>query len=221
MLNPTSYCSNCNKAKPADVKPGMFYMNGNVTEGFPQSVKNNYGGGAIFLDKKNGVPPIAKMYELFAHGDAAFPALDAKFNYNTVSTQTAEEAYEKVLAYAGASLKRDAVDERVTNDTKTGTYKYEGSHGSTGGMIDTPSDVGGWPVLKGTPQADADKDGIPDAWETAHGLDPKTDNSATFTLDKKGYYTDLEVYANYLVQETTKAERAGAKQSFEEYYPMK
>ena len=221
MLNPTSYCSNCNKAKPADVKPGMFYMNGNVTEGFPQSVKNNYGGGAIFLDKKNGVPPISKMYELFAHGEAAFPALDAKFNYNTVSTQTAEEAYEKVLAYAGASLKRDAVDERVTNDTKTGTYKYEGSHGSTGGMIDTPSDVGGWPVLKGTPQADADKDGIPDAWEKAHGLDPKTDNSATFTLDKKGYYTDLEVYANYLVQENTKAERAGAKQTFEEYYPMK
>ena len=183
--------------------------------------KNNYSTAAIAFDKKNGVPPIAKMYELFAHGDAAFPAIDSQFNYNTVSTQTAEKAFEKVLAHAGASLKRDAVDERVTNDAKTGTYKYEGSHGSTGGMIDTPNDVGGWPVLKGTPQADTDKDGIPDAWETAHGLDPKVDNSATFTLDKKGYYTDLEVYANYLVQDITKAERADADATFEEYYPIK
>jgi len=196
-------------------------MNGNVAEGFPLVSKNNYASAAIFLDKKNGVPPIAKMFELFAHGDAPFPALDSKFNYNSVSTQKAEKAFEKVLAYAGASYKRDAVDERVTSDAKTGTYKYEGSHGSTGGMIDTPKDVGGWPVLKGTPQAGTDKDGIPDAWETAHGLDPKADNSATFTLDKKGYYTDIEVYANFLVQNITKAERADAEKTFEEYYPLK
>ena len=221
LLNPTGYCTNCNKAKPADVKPGQFYLKGNVAEGFPLVTKNNYSTAAIAFDKKNGVPPIAKMYELFAHGEAAFPALDGKFNYNTVSTQTAEKAFEKVLAYAGASLKRDAVDERVTSEAKSGTYKYEGSHGSTGGMIDTPNDVGGWPVLKGTAEMDTDKDGIPDSWEKAHGLDPKVDNAATFTLDKKGYYTDLEVYANYLVQETTKAERADAGATFEEYYPMR
>ena len=138
-----------------------------------------------------------------------------------MSTQKAEKAFEKVLEYAGASYKRDVVDERVTNDAKTGTYKYEGSHGSTGGFIDTPGDVGGWPVLKGTAEVDTDKDGIPDAWEKAHGLDANADNAATYTLDKKGYYTDLVVYANYLVQETTKAERADADASFEEYYPIK
>ena len=221
LLNPTAYCGNCNKAKPADVKPGQFYMKGNVAEGFPVVAKNNYATAAIAFDKKSGVPPIAKMYELFAHGEAPFPALDGKFGYNTVSTQTAEKAFEKVLAHAGASYKRDAVDERVTSEAKSGTYKYEGSHGSTGGMIDTPSDVGGWPVLKGTAELDSDKDGIPDSWEKAHGLDPNADNAATFTLDKKGYYTDLEVYANYLVQDITKAERADTKVTFEEYYPIK
>ena len=46
------------------------------------------------------------------------------------------------------------------------------------------------------------------------------DNSATFTLDKKGYYTDLEVYCNSLVEAITTAERADAESSFEEYYPL-
>ena len=221
LLNPTAYCGNCNKAKPSLVTPGQFYMKGNVAEGFPLVAKNNYATAAIAFDKKAGVPPIAKMYELFAHGEAPFPAIDGKFqSYSTVSTQKAETAFDKVLAYAGASYKRDAVDERVTREAKAGTYQFEGSHGSTGGMIDTPSDVGGWPELKGTAEKDSDGDGIPDAWEIAHGLDPNVDNSATYTLDKKGYYTDLEVYANYLVQETTKAERADADAGFEEYYPM-
>ena len=67
---------------------------------------------------------------------------------------------------------------------------------------------------------DTDGDGIPDEWERAHGLPVDKDNSATFTLDKKGYYTDLEVYCNSLVEAITKAERADAESSFEEYYPL-
>ena len=220
LLNPTGYCGNCNKTKASDVTPGKFYMKGNVSEGFPLVAKNNYSTTAVAFDKKSTIP-MAKMYEIFAHGEAPFAPIDSKFNYTTISTQTAEKAFEKVLAYAGASYKRDAVDQRVTNDAKTGTYKFEGSHGSTGGFIDTPGDVGGWPELKGTAEADTDKDGIPDAWEKAHGLDPNADNSATYTLDKKNYYTDLEVYANYLVQDITKAERADTKATFEEYYPIK
>ena len=57
--------------------------------------------------------------------------------------------------------------------------------------------VGGWGAYAaGTPPADADHDGMPDAWEVLHGLNPNdsTDRNGT-TLDSSGY-TNLEVYLN-------------------------
>lgn len=62
------------------------------------------------------------------------------------------------------------------------------------GIVDHPSQVGGWPELKTLPApADADGDGMPDAWETAHGLNPRdpADRNAT-TLAAP--YTNLEVF---------------------------
>ena len=112
------------------------------------------------------------------------------------------------------------MDTRIANETTKGTFTYSGSNGSTNGLIDTQSDVGGWPTYSGTALTDTDNDGIPDDWETAHGLSNNVNNAATYNLDSRGYYTDLEVYANYLVEDITKAERAGASASFEEYYPL-
>src|SRR5690606_20330394 len=85
--------------------------------------------------------------------------------------QSAETAYEEVLANVGAVLpKRDAVDLRVVNETKTGTATGTGSYGRPG-IIDDPSAVLGWPVYNsGTAPVDTDKDGIPDVWEDANGL---------------------------------------------------
>ena len=109
-----------------------------------------------------------------------------------VATQSAEQAYELVLKYAGALRPmRDSVDERVLNDVKN----------RTGRLIDTPADVGGYPDLKATPApADTDKDGMPDAWEKSHNLNPAdpTDGS------KPGPdgYTNLERYLNELAAAT-------------------
>lgn len=64
------------------------------------------------------------------------------------SLQSARKAYKSVLDYAGASLKRDVIDARIVEETRKGNYTHEGSHGSTNGMIDRPTDVGGWPVYK-------------------------------------------------------------------------
>ena len=108
-----------------------------------------------------------------------------------INTQSAEDAYESVLASAGASLSRDSLDARVIEDVRNGT----GSHGDKG-IIDRPSDAGGLPELSpGESEADTDGDGLPDRWEDLNGTNKNSNDSA-----KKGSdgYTYIEEYANDL-----------------------
>lgn len=144
-----------------------------------------------------------------------------------VTTHDAEEAYDKVLAYGGASLFRDDVDARYVKDTKAGTTTYTGSKDTkTAGIIDLVKDCNGyteetpgWQETK-TTLVDSDGDGMPDDWETANGLNPNDPSDAsTYTLDKKGYYTNIEVYCNAIVEDIMKLENAGAESSVDEYYP--
>ncbi len=127
---------------------------------------------------------------------------DGKTAY--VTTHPVATAYERVLTYVGASLKRDAVDTRVTGDVRSGTATcMEGSNGSINGIIDSQADVGGWPTYaSGTAAADSDGDGIPDEWEDKYGLDraSASDGNAK-TLDPTGRYTNLEVYLHWLVKD--------------------
>ena len=54
---------------------------------------------------------------------------------------------------------------------------------------------GGYPALNGgKPCADGDNDGIPDAWESKRGLDPR-DRSDAQRVNARGY-THLEAYLN-------------------------
>ena len=113
--------------------------------------------------------------------------------------QTAEEAFETVLTKAGCSLSRDAVDFRIVDEVRKGNYTYNGSNGSAGGLIDSQTDVGGWPELKSDqPLQDTDGDGMPDTWEKLKGLNPEQfADGAETTLNPP--YTNLEVYLNSLV----------------------
>jgi pectate lyase len=116
------------------------------------------------------------------------------FNANGIATDTALVAYQRVLNHAGASLpKRDIVDTRMVNNVTT----------LTGVIIDTQNQVGGWPTLHSTAAPlDTDQDGMPDAWETANGLNPSNAadrNNYTLSTD----YTNLEVYLNSLVPNGT------------------
>lgn len=108
-----------------------------------------------------------------------------------ITIQSSREAYDAVLAKAGAIAPwRDAVDQRVVNDVLK----------KTGKCIDDPSDVGGWPTLvTGEPPTDADHDGMPDRWETEHGLDPSDPRDRNNTNLSKIGYTNLEMYINGLL----------------------
>ena len=223
LLNPTTNCSNCTdknrfSGSVGYVTPGQFYISGNYMYGSTEVTNDNLCDKAIdpdnnmsYADWKNQ----CAASERKKSSDYDFTS------YNVISMHQAETAFEKVLRYAGASYKRDDVDKRLRWEVLKGIAYYQGSNGSVNGMIDSQNDVGGWPELKDTGKlADTDNDGIPDEWETAHGLTVGTNNATTKILDQKGYYTDLEVYANYLVQEITQKERAGAVETFEEYYPL-
>lgn len=131
---------------------------------------------------------------------------------------SAQQAYSKVLDFAGASLVRDAVDIRIVNETKNGTFTFNGSKGSKSGIIDSQKDVGGWPILKSNPAPiDTDKDGIPDSWETANNLNPLITNDREYSLSP--YYTDIEMYINSLVQNIVDNTNPGVPASVELLLP--
>lgn len=73
------------------------------------------------------------------------------------------------------------------------------------GIIDSQNDAGGWPeLLSAAAPADADRDGMPDAWETEHGLNPNDPNDRN--VRHTSGYTALEVYLNELCGETVEGE---------------
>ncbi|CAM3599303.1 carbohydrate-binding protein [Occultella aeris] len=114
--------------------------------------------------------------------------VDQRFEYPPVHTQGPDQAYEYVLAHAGASLVRDAVDTRVIRDVRN----------QTGAIIGDENDVGGYPVLAGGDvPTDTDRDGMPDAWERGNGLDPTDAADRNGDTDGDGY-TNLEEYLNEL-----------------------
>ena len=147
--------------------------------------------------------------------------LDGPTVTGEVTTHTATTAFDKVLTYSGASLFIDEVDARYFQEAKDGTATYTGSVTKKAGRIDLVSDVNGYtednfPTGQREADFDTDGDGIADAWEQANGgdLDPNG-----YTVDTKGWYTNLEVYINSLVEDIMKQGNADAESAVEEYYP--
>lgn len=151
--------------------------------------------------------------------------LDEPAPTGEVNTHDAATAFDKVLTYAGASLVRDNVDERYETEARNGTATYTGSVTGKPGRIDLVSDVNGYTEADfgtGSREAgyDTDNDGIPDAWETANGLNPNdADDAKSTTLDSRGYYTNLEVFLNSLVQDIMLSGNADSDGAVRDYYP--
>ena len=188
---------------------GVFTING---EKYCLDKNHYYGEGVTYVKNSNGE-------------DCVKIKLDEPTYTGEVTTHTAVTAFNKVLSYAGASLDRDEVDERYATEAKNGTATYKGSVTKQAGRIDLVSDVNGYteanfPTGSRPEGFDTDNDGIPDAWETANGLNPNNASDGnTYTLDPKGFYTNIEVYANSLVQDIMLDGNADATEHVDEYYP--
>ena len=215
-----------------------YFINGNTTETTKGFVTRNQDWKGISYDK--GIPslngeyysPDAKNFygDNVAHVTISGKScvkikMDAPAPTGEVTTHSAAESFSKVLAYSGASLYRDEIDARYMEEAKIGTAKYKGSITQSPGIIDKVADVNGYTEANfGTATRpadfDTDKDGIPDSWETANGLNPNDATDAlTYSLDSKKYYTNLEVYANSLVEDIMKQGNADAENKVDEYYP--
>lgn len=179
---------------------GKYYLSGNYIYGYSTHTADN----KLAVTNKTGFPLDSVIV---ATPYACYP----------VTTHSAVKAFEKVLAFGGCSLQRDTVDGRLVQEAKIGTYTFTGSNGSTKGLIDTQSDVGGWPTYNATTAPiDTDIDGMPDAWETANGLNPNSvADGNVFTLSTEGY-TNLEVYLNSLVGSITLGQNADGISSIHE-----
>lgn len=170
---------------------GKFYVNGNYVNESTQATNDNWTYG-VANQYHSSYGTVSEADKLGMKLTAAL-AID-----NNVTTHTAVEAYNKVLDYAGAVLKRDAIDARTVLHTRNKTFYKPGSNGSTNGIIDTQSDVDGWPTLVSLPALlDTDGDGMPDEWEKAKGLNPSVANAAGRDLSTA--YDNIEVYINSLV----------------------
>jgi lysophospholipase L1-like esterase len=137
--------------------------------------------GLIPADPWTLVRPHAK------HLPAGLPPgyrLARDIDHGPITADAADTAHDKVLARAGASLVRDLVDLRIVEHVRR----------KTGRLIDSQREVGGWPALQSLPAPpDSDRDGMPDAWERAHGLDP-ADARDGAQLNPATGYTRLEDY---------------------------
>jgi len=161
-----------------------LYLSGNWGPRCPTGCTNDWiGHGVNTWD----------YYELNSDGsthlvDQAQYAAEKPFPAPPVALDPVSQLLDKVLAAVGAyKPSRDAVDQRIVKSVgdKTGTYRV-----NTGGP---------WPDLAGgapAPPADSDHDGMPDAWEKAHGLDPNNAGDGA-ALAPNGY-TNVENYLNEL-----------------------
>ncbi|WP_443939419.1 polysaccharide lyase [Pedobacter sp. MW01-1-1] len=181
---------------------GKAYVGGNIVEGNEKVTKNNWDGGVQPETKRDKQKLLDSM------------RVDKPFPMKNVTIVDAKKAYAYVLENAGASLpKRDAVDLRIVKQVKTGKIEHveDGklpakqsyvkrrlpADSYKQGIISDIAQVGGYPEYTGKPYLDSDNDGIPDAWETKNGLNPK-DASDAAKITKSGY-ANIEVYLNSLV----------------------
>jgi hypothetical protein len=175
----------------------QYYFAGNVMPGV-FGLTNQEAGRKMSTERGGKLPETYSAW------------VEKEFFPSFVKTHTAEEAYTNVLADVGCNFPAlDEHDSRIIAEVRTGKTTFKGSQTGLPGLPDSQEDVGGWDHYSEVHRAadwDTDGDGIPDAWEKAHGLNPKDPADAVKDLNGDGY-TNLEKYLNSLVGEYVVATR--------------
>jgi hypothetical protein len=205
---------------------GKWYAAGNIMEGNDKITADNWAGGIQFSDPTisedvppaEGDTPTTGPAPMIDTSTGKYESLiskvrsDKPFPMPAMTIQPAKEAFDSVLANAGATLpRRDPVDVRVTNEVKTGEVWGLGLHIPTdapkglpkndigvagNGIITDIAQVGGYPEYKGEPYKYSQNDGIPDWWKKKYNLD--VNDAGLASKDAGDGYTYIEKYLNGL-----------------------
>lgn len=207
-IRTTSYVNSYPDYKPAWHIWGKYYVDGNYNSKYYDVNSDNWTYG-IYNQIDNG-----SNDGTYTQTTKDTIKLNTPLDIIYTTTHTSIGAYSRVMKYVGASLHRDSHDSLMISDCQTGKASYTGS-GLSAGFINSQDDLkpknagsdwSAWPTLKTLPApTDSDKDGMPDEWETVHGLNPNDATDGAKVATEEGY-TNLEVYMNSLVEEITIAQ---------------
>lgn len=160
---------------------GKYFVDGNFVENSTTITARNWLGAAM----NSG-----------SFADTNTAKVSTPFSFSPVVTHTAQNAYNLVLANGGASLpKRDTLDQRIVDNVLNRTGRIIDVQGGYPNATPFATTINAWPTLNGiTAPIDTDKDGMPDIWENARGLNPN------LASDRNIYningYTNVENYLN-------------------------
>ena len=180
---------------------GRYYVAGNVMAGDDAVTHDNHSaitdcaGKCYIPGRKSAGPDSGISPEAIpASGEECASCLvGSPFPSEPIHEDTPVVAYQRILESVGCSFSQDSYDREVLRQVREGLGTF-----GTNGIINSQEDVGGWPVLKaGKALKDSDGDGMPDDWESKHGLNPRSASDASaYTLNEN--YTNIEVYLNSL-----------------------
>ena len=160
---------------------------------------NLFGSGNYFDNNRNGVlDGTAVPYDSVGYPGIVRAGFRTQpFAYPAANpTMTAAQAYQFVIDNAGVNYpRRDQVDGLLIDEVRSkgtqGFYVYNEtdlpfSNGGLGDVFSAPAPL------------DTDRDGMPDAWEDAHGLNKNSAADAVAASTTNAPYLNLEVYVNSL-----------------------
>lgn len=183
--------------------PAQWYVAGNKIEGDAASTADNWQAMTAehyTLDEIKAASRIVPEHAYYKYSVTGNVGAYDPNKYMVYDCLTADEAYSNVVAHAG-TVNRDKIEQRIISDLQNGTSTYGGAtKGATSGIIDTENDAEGFIAYATdyTAPVDTDGDGMPDEWESKHGLDPNVADQNKVNADG---YTALEVYLNSLMGE--------------------
>ncbi|MCB2409693.1 T9SS type A sorting domain-containing protein [Hymenobacter lucidus] len=179
-----SMIMNPGKQTTAPVLPyPKVYMTGNYVDGYPAVTNRNWLGVVM----AGG-----------ARTDTAQAKVTTPFNILPMPTQSAQAAYDAVLANVGAVLPaRDTLDQRIIRNVQERKGRLIDVQGGYAHGTAYSISQSAWPTLTcGTAPADTDHDGMTDTFELANGLNPN--DASDRSVRSASGYTMLENYLNGL-----------------------
>ncbi len=164
----------------------------NGTSNFSLYVANN-----ILDGNANGMLDSSKTGNDMINGSPTI--LAQRLPAPMVTTDPARTAYDRVLAGVGATVPmRDQADTLLVSQVQSQTGILIQSEQDLVSLGVGDSGYGTLPSATRPAGFDTDRDGMPDAWETANGLNPNDATDRNGDADRDGY-TNLEEYLNSLV----------------------